>query len=346
VPRNDQVLRQWHVLRRLEASGGATLQDLVEGLPADYARHVRTLRRDLEALEVLFPVVTDRVNGRTRWRLMDGFRRAPALSFSVTEVMALVLGRDLLQPLAGTQMKAAVDSALAKITSALPPPGLDFVRRMQEFFSVGLGPHKAYGRHRQLLERLSRAVAERRTVQMRYYSASRGRVTRREADPYHLWFAAGGLYLIAYCHRRRDVRMFAVERIRSLTVTTHPFQLPLGFDAEAYVEDALVVMRGRLVEVELAFDRATAAWARDRIWHPSQRLVPARDGLRMTLRVADTRELTGWILSFGPGVRVVRPGALRERVRQEALAVARQRAAEITVSPSRRKSSSNAKQGT
>ena len=323
MPRNDQVLRQWHVLRRLEAHGGATLQQLVDGLPVDFSRHVRTLRRDLEALEALFPLVTERVNGQTRWRLMDGFHRVPALSFSATEVMALVLGRDLLQPLAGTQVKAAVDSALTKITSALPPSGLDFVRQMQEFFSVGLGPHKTYARHRALLERLSRAVAERRTVQMRYYSASRTRVTRREVDPYHLWFAAGGLYLIAYCHVRRDVRMFAVERIRSLTVTAHPFQLPLGFDAETYVADALVIMRGRLVEVELTFDRSTAAWARDRTWHPSQRLVPAHDGLRMTLRVADTRELTGWILSFGRGVRVIRPAALRERVRQEALAVAR-----------------------
>ncbi|MGH7302193.1 MAG: helix-turn-helix transcriptional regulator [Candidatus Rokuibacteriota bacterium] len=237
--------------------------------------------------------------------------------------MALVMGRDLLKPLDGTQLRAAVDSALAKITSALPPSGLDFVRQMREFFSVGLGPHKSYARHREMLERLSRAVAERRTAQMRYYSASRGRVTRREVDPYHLWFAAGGLYLIAFCHLRRDVRLFAVERISSLTVTSHAFQLPLGFDVEAYVENALVVMRGRLVEVELAFDRATAAWARDRIWHSSQHLVPTREGLRMTLRVADTRELTGWILSFGRGVRVIRPAALRDRVRQEALALAR-----------------------
>lgn len=324
MPRNDQVTRQWHLLRRLEGSRGVTLEELANSLPADLPRHLRTLRRDLEALETVFPLVTERVDGRTRWRLMDGFRRVPALSFSATEVMALVLGRDLLAPLAGTQLKAAVDSALTKMTSALPPSGLDFVRQMREFFSVGLGPHKAYARHRQSLERLSRAVAERRTVQMRYYSASRGRVTRREVDPYHLWFAAGALYLIAYCHLRRDVRMFAVERIRSLTVTSHPFQLPLGFDAEAYVEDALVVMRGRLIEVELAFDRATAAWARDRIWHPSQHLVSTREGLRMTLRVADTRELTGWILSFGRGVWVIRPAELRERVRQEALALARQ----------------------
>jgi predicted DNA-binding transcriptional regulator YafY len=325
VARNDQVTRQWHVLRRLDAPGGVTLEDLAQSLPGDLPRHLRTLRRDLAALEAAgFPLIAERVDGRTRWRLMDGFRRVPALSFSVTEVIALVLSRDLLKPLDGTQLKLAVDSALTKVTSALPPSGLDFVRQMREFFSVGLGPHKAYGRHRQMLERLSRSVAERRTVQMRYYSASRGRVTRREVDPYHLWFAAGALYLIAYCHLRRDVRMFAVERIRSLTPTNHPFQLPLGFDVEAYVEDALVVMRGRLVEVELVFDRATAAWARDRLWHPSQRLAPSGDGLRMTLRVADTRELTGWILSFGRGVRVVRPAALRDRVRQEALAVTRQ----------------------
>jgi predicted DNA-binding transcriptional regulator YafY len=35
---------------------------------------------------------------------------------------------------------------------------------------------------------------------MRYYSASRDHTSRREVDPYHLWFAAGGLYLIANCH--------------------------------------------------------------------------------------------------------------------------------------------------
>jgi predicted DNA-binding transcriptional regulator YafY len=38
----------------------------------------------------------------------------------------------------------------------------------------------------------------------------------------------------------------------------------------------------------------------------------------MFLRVADTRELLGWILSFGACVRVVSPPGLLERVRAEA----------------------------
>ena len=86
--------------------------------------------------------------------------------------MALALGRDLLKPLDGTQLRVAVDSALTKITSALPPSGLEFARQMREFFSVGLGPQKTYARHREVVERLSRAVAEHRTVQMRYYSVA------------------------------------------------------------------------------------------------------------------------------------------------------------------------------
>ena len=326
VARNNQVIRQWHLMRRLEGSVALTLQELADGLPDDRPRHLRTLRRDLAAMEsVGFPLMTDHVNGQTRWKLMDGFRRLPALGLSPSELMALVFSRDLLRPLQGTHIHEALDSALTKASAALPPSGLDFVRQMREFLSVRFGPHKIYRAHRDIIDRISRAIADRRTVQMQYLSASSGKSSRREIDPYHLWYAAGGLYVIGYCHRHRDVRTFAVERIRSLTITDHPYQLPLGFDIEAYAQDALVIMRGRQIVVELLFDRATAAWTKDRVWLPSQQLMPLRDGrLRMTLRVADTDELVRWVLSFSRGVKVVRPTALRERVQREALAVARQ----------------------
>ena len=159
---------------------------------------------------------------------------------------------------------------------------------------------------------------------MRYFTASRNKTSRREVDPYRLWYMAGALYLIAYCHTRRDVRLFAIERIRSLTVTNHAYQMPLGFDLEKYMEDALVIMRGKPIEVELLFTKSTAAWVKDRIWHPSQHLIPMKDGrLKMTLQVADTRELLGWILSFGGDVRVLKPDSLRVKVIEEARKIVR-----------------------
>jgi predicted DNA-binding transcriptional regulator YafY len=89
MPRNDQITRQWHLLRLLEGSQGRSLQNLVESVPDDYPKNTRTVRRDLEALEAVgFPLVVEKHNGQTRWRLMEGFRDIPALGFSATELMA------------------------------------------------------------------------------------------------------------------------------------------------------------------------------------------------------------------------------------------------------------------
>ena len=320
MPRNDQVTRQWHLLRLLESSRGATLQDLVDSTPADFPKNPRTIRRDLEALEGAgFPLVTEQSNGQTRWKLMEGFRDIPALGFSATELMALLFSRNLLKPLEGTEIQSSLNSALNKAAAALPPQGHEYVREMERIFSVGLGPHKSYRQHRETIDRISQAISKAKTAQIRYFSASRNATSRREVDPYSLWYAAGGLYLIAYCHLRKDVRMFAVERVRTITLTDHPYQMPLGFNVEEYIQDALMVMRGRRIEVELLFSKAAAAWVKDKSWHPSQKLFPLKDGrLRMVLRVADTNELVGWLLSFGGQVKVVSPESLTGKVRDEA----------------------------
>jgi predicted DNA-binding transcriptional regulator YafY len=72
MARNDQVTRQWQLLRRLEGSRGASLQELADSLPDGLPRHLRTLRRDLAALESAgFPLVTERSGDE------DGFVRRP-----------------------------------------------------------------------------------------------------------------------------------------------------------------------------------------------------------------------------------------------------------------------------
>ena len=246
---------------------------------------------------------------------MKAFRRVPALAFSPTELMALTFSRGLLRPLEGTQLQAALDSALTKAATALPPAAHGYLKQLDGLFAIGLGPHVSYRQHRETIDKLTDAITKARTVQLRYFTASRNATTRREVYPYRLWYSNGALYLAAYCHLRESVRLFAVERIKSCTLTPHAFQLPLSFDLEAYVGDALRVMRGKPVLVELLFDKATTAWVKDRTWRPTQKLEPQKNGrLRMTLTVAATPELVGWVLGFGGGVIVLRPAELRAAV--------------------------------
>ena len=321
MSRNDQAVRLLVVLQKLETSRqGITLELLAESLAPGSTRHPRTLRRDLAALEEAgYPLVTERINGHTCWRLLEGFRNVPGLRFSPTELMALTFSRRLIAPLEGTELHSSLQSALGKAAAALPPQGVALVQQLDGTFTVGLGPHKRYRQHRETIDRLTRAIADKTTIQLRYDSASRGRTTRREVDPYRLWYASGGLYLIGYCHLRSEPRMFAVERIKSVTPTDHPYQIPLHFDLDAFVQDSLTVMRGPRVDVELEFDKATAVWVKDRVWHPTQSSKRVKGGgLRMTLSVADSRELVGWVLSFGSGVRVRKPESLAATVLEEA----------------------------
>jgi predicted DNA-binding transcriptional regulator YafY len=193
MPRNDQMIRQWHLLRHLEASRyGATLTELGDALPPECGCHPRTLRRDLEALEAAgFPLLTDRRDGHVVWKLLEGFSRVPALNFSASELMALTFSRGLLRPLAGTELQAALDSALNKAAAALPAPGHAYLKQLDGLFAVGLGPHKRYTAHRETIDRLTQAIDRHRTVQLRSFSAGRATMTRREVDPYRLWYASG-----------------------------------------------------------------------------------------------------------------------------------------------------------
>jgi predicted DNA-binding transcriptional regulator YafY len=222
MPRNDQITRQWYLLRQLEGSQGRSLRELADNVPDDYPKNARTVRRDLEALEAVgFPLVVERRRGQTRWRLIDGFRNIPALGFSATELMALTFSRKLLRPLEGTEIQSALNSALNKVASALPPQGHEYVRALDNLFSIGLAPHKNYHQYKKTIDLITQAIDKNRTAQIRYFSASRNSTSRRELDPYRLWYAAGGLYLIAYCHLRRDVRMLSASVLsRSRTTLT------------------------------------------------------------------------------------------------------------------------------
>jgi len=96
MPRNDQHIRQWMVLQALQASRGKTLQEIADELPRDYPKHIRTIRRDVEALGAAgHPIINERVNGQTRWQLIEGYRNLPAINFSSSEFAALMIAQHL-----------------------------------------------------------------------------------------------------------------------------------------------------------------------------------------------------------------------------------------------------------
>lgn len=321
MARGDQLIRQWKLLNILAARGGCTIQEMMREMQCSR----RTVWRDLVVLQQAgFPLTTELDGRENRYRLLEGPRGTSPVPFTLAELMSLHLGRHLLVPLRGTPVGEAIHTALEKISATLGPAARAFLDGLDRNLSARTVQAKASARAVETLRLLQQAVHDRRTVEAEYHSFGRDAVSRRRLDPVHLWYQQGGIYLAAYCHTRRQVLTFALERFREVRITEDTFQSPPEFNLDRYLEGSFGLFRGEPVRVSLRFSRQVARYVAERQWHPSQTLEPLLTGeLEMTLRVPVSPELRRWILGYGKDVEVLEPKSLRDEIRREWLAALR-----------------------
>jgi predicted DNA-binding transcriptional regulator YafY len=322
MPRGNQLSRQWRLLQLIDRPAGITVEDAAQEL----ACAVRTIWRDLRVLEDAgFPIYDDKAPDGRRglWKVQEDFQRRLPLKLTLAELAALLMSRELLAPLGASVLGPAVQSAFDRIAAVLSRDAHRLLADMRDVIGVrtlGAKLHQPVADH---VVRIQQGLVDRRRLRLRYHAFHRDEETRRDVDPYHLTYFQGGLYLVAYCHLRQAMRVFAVERVREVEVLTRRFEPPRDFDAREFLNKAWGILQGDLVAVRVLFAPALGRYITERRWHPSQKLRELPDGrVELTLRVADTLEVRRWILGFGVQAEVVEPEGLREALRREARAVA------------------------
>jgi predicted DNA-binding transcriptional regulator YafY len=126
------------------------------------------------------------------------------------------------------------------------------------------------------------------------------------------------LYLVGFDHAKKDVRVFAVERIQAVEISKRRFETPADFDFEAFRATAFSMIWGEPKEVKIWFSNTQAPYIEERTWHPSQKLEKQDDGsVILTLSVADEGEVKRWLTGFGAEASVLHPDRLRDEIRQE-----------------------------
>ena len=318
MPRNAEVIRQWKILRTLEASRRG---ETVAALAKQCGVTQRTIWRDVGALqEVGFPLIDDKRDGHTRWKMMPhGLKGLADSGLSISELASLYFSRALVQCLVGTPFQEDASSAMGKVAAALPSRMRTFLDRLPGVLNVKATPLKKREetRYRKHIASLLNAVLDHRQVKMQYYSASSRQTKEYLVEPYRLAYAQGGMYLLAQVPKYRQLRTFAVERIKSLTVTSQSFEAPESAQTDPF-PNSLGVNTGEAERIEIEFLPEAAIHIRERSWHPSQQLREKTDGaIRLTLNVCNDWALRSWILSFGPLARVVSPSALAETILEQ-----------------------------
>ncbi|MFO8011911.1 MAG: carboxymuconolactone decarboxylase family protein [Phycisphaerae bacterium] len=118
MPRGQPLIRQWNLLKTLQAHRfGIAADELAERLRISK----RQVQRDLKVLrQVGFPVEhEDRDFGKRFWKLAPHFLEHEGLVLSLTETVSLYLARQMLSPLAGTPFGDGVLDAKTKELATL-----------------------------------------------------------------------------------------------------------------------------------------------------------------------------------------------------------------------------------
>lgn len=315
MPRGDQISRQWQILQLLEARRmGVSVPELAEELESN----VRSIYRDMEALELAgFPVYSEKQDNIDRWFFVEGYRSKLPVPLELTELMALSVAADHLKAFEGTIFSEALKAAFGKFRSMLKPEARVFLEGLEKSFRVGLAGKKDYRKHRETIELVNQALLEKRTVIVRY-SASSGESGERRIDPYHVWFMGGTIYVVAWCHKRKQIRLFVIDRMEAAKLTADEFEVPEDFSMDEFTKRRFRVMDGKPVEVKVRFTKNLAQYVKERTWHPTQTMTDNLDGkVTLTMTVEGIAEVKSWILSFGSHAEVLAPNEFRGEILQE-----------------------------
>jgi len=302
------VLRLWKLVVALQRSRrGRTLAELLEALRVSRS----TVYRDLELLgEAGVALERTTVNGEVRHRLLG--LETLAVAPTPLQLAAARLAREALGPLEGTALLRELDGLLAQ-WSREPARAARVSRR------------RASKGRAAILATLDAAMSDGRRVVLEYQGHADAAPRRREVDPLTLRLEHDDPYLFAYCHQRRDYRLFKLARVAAAQLGVAPAGDHSGVDLDALLAHSVKVwLGGEPVDVVVRLSPRKARFAAEYPLVPDQRVEAAPDGAALIrARVSGTTEALRWALGWGADAEILAPPELRAVARDELVAAAR-----------------------
>jgi predicted DNA-binding transcriptional regulator YafY len=240
--------------------------------------------------------------------------RIPPLMFTEPEAIALTLGLLAIREFRFPVDVAALESALAKAERVMPEKLLSQARALQETiaFHTDVPPARVQN---DSVTMLSSAAQRRQQVHMRYRSWG-GEESERQFDPYGLVFNEGYWYTAGYCHLRRDVRTFRLDRILTLEPLPHTFDRPENFDVLGFVLTSLFSRQGT-EQVEVLM-KATLEQVQQVVSPDIGTLEETQQGVIFRRAALHLEWVAFFLMCLDFPMVVLKPDTLRETLRQMA----------------------------
>ena len=176
----------------------------------------RTVHRDVDSLRGLGAVI-DGAAGFGFTLIEDA--ALPPMGFDNDELEALVLGLREVEQIGDPDLAAAAGRVLRKLQGRLPPSQSQ--RLKHAVLSAKRFRHPA--KPSISVAALRKATREEVAVEFAYVDAN-GTGSQRRVNPLGIVYMDQSTVLLAWCHLRRDFRVFRLDRMQGLMATEQSFR--------------------------------------------------------------------------------------------------------------------------
>ena len=285
-----------------------------------------TARRTLQYLrdQCDAPLEYDRERNGWRYSVRAGSRQPmPGIWFSPEELYALLVSHQLLTDLQPGLLSQHIDPVRDKVEQLLEHHGVGHPEVARRIRILQIASRPTNLKH---FRKLATALLQRQRVSVLYHGRERDVTTERVISPQRLVYYRSNWYLDAWCHLRRDLRHFSMDRLHPVAVLDEPAREISDNTLNKHYASAYGIFAGEpRHKAVLHFTPSAARWVADEQWHPEQEGKVLKDGsFQLKVPYSDDRELIMDILKYGPDVEVLRPKKLREAVAERLQAAGRQ----------------------
>jgi len=289
------------ILNKLDHSEKVTKQSLMEDLEISE----RSAYRYVQILQNSgFRIKYDRQ--KQSYSFEDGFSLAKP-NVSVEELLAISLAKRMLGTF-GTGMEkslSAIESKLSAKQSVLPKhiilKASDTTPKIDSYLGA-----------------LHQAIMSFQKVDILYQPVHSAEETRRTIDSHYLFFHEGFWYLRGHCHKDREMRTFALDRIVTLKTLSEHF-LPKAVSPEEELAASFGTwLDGDPTEVVLQFDKEIKQQILRKKWHQSQKNKELKNGkIEIKFIVKGLGGIKKWIYQWIPNVKVIAPKKLWQELNND-----------------------------
>lgn len=305
----ERLSRLLRIINLIQSNPGIKARELAERCETSE----RTIYRDLEVLHAANIPVVNEGKGKG-YTFLGNFKLYP-INWAEDEYNAFKMLPLLLQK---KFQSDAFHRAYEKVMAAHSAEKIereDLISNISKVIQSGRSPGAA--KEKKLLPIISEAILSNRTIDTIYHTQSRNKTTKRKIDPYYLVPRNSRLYIIGYCHLKKDFRTFRLSRFQHVKILDQTFtrdQLSL----EKYLEHTWSVIRGdKQIHFKVKFSQNVARYIKEEDFNVMPKLTDLPDGgLLFEVTVNDEREFLRWLRQYGPDAEILEPIQYRDQMKK------------------------------